>query len=86
MGRVGLKLNHLESGFSKHLNSYNHRINPDTPDSCPLCSQSPHDTPHLFNCSSNPTHLSVIDLWTNPIEVATFLGLDDGHVEPAEPE
>ena len=79
-------LSQLRSGFSKLLNSYNHRINPDTPDSCPLCSQSPHDTLHLFNCSSNPTHLSAIDLWTNPIEVATFLGLDDGHVEPTEPE
>ena len=26
-------------------------------DSCPACNNTPHDTNHLFNCSSTPTHL-----------------------------
>ena len=70
-------LSQLRSGFSKMLNNYNHRIDPETPDSCPQCSSTPHDTIHLFNCPAKPTYLEPRHLWTNPIEVSTFLGLEE---------
>uniref|UniRef100_A0A8D8YVW9 Uncharacterized protein n=1 Tax=Cacopsylla melanoneura TaxID=428564 RepID=A0A8D8YVW9_9HEMI len=63
----------LRSGWSKHLNTYMHRIDPAIEDKCPKCEGSPHDTPHLFNCPSDPTPLTPSDLWLNPIEVARFL-------------
>jgi len=65
----------LRSGWSVTLMSYNARINIGTSDACPVCQNSPHDTPHLFNCPSNPTNLTVIDLWSRPIEAAHFLQL-----------
>ena len=69
-------LSQLRSGFSKMLNSYLNRIN-GTPDVCPSCAESPHDTAHLFDCRENPTTLTVINLWTSPIEVANFLKLNE---------
>ena len=62
----------LRSGYCKLLNSYQARIN-GSPDVCPRCAESPHDTHHLFDCRENPTNLTVLDLWTRPIEVADFL-------------
>ena len=66
----------LRSGVSMFLNSYLARVNPDVSDTCPLCSNGPHDTAHLFNCPKNPTDLTPVMLWTHPIQVASFLGLD----------
>ncbi|KAI5755231.1 hypothetical protein M8J77_015233 [Diaphorina citri] len=68
-------LSQYRSGWSRRLNSYMHRINPSIEDKCNQCSQSPHDTPHLFNCPGRPTTLTVIDLWQNPIATAEFLEL-----------
>ena len=39
--------------------------------------QIPHDTEHLFNCSANPTDLTIYDLWNNPKEVIDFLDVDE---------
>ena len=64
----------LRSGYSKYLNSYNSRIDPNIEDKCPQC-QASHTTEHLFKCPRNPTRLTVRDLWTKPVETARFLNL-----------
>ena len=71
------RLARLRSGFCRTLNSYLHRINESDSESCPLCNQVPHDTEHLFNCSANPTDLTLYDLWNNPKDVIDFLGVDE---------
>jgi hypothetical protein len=71
------RLSQLRSGYSPVLNSYLSRIDSSIPNICPLCSQSPHDTLHLFNCDANPTELNVTDLWTRPTLAADFLKLKD---------
>ena len=72
---VRSELARLRSGFSRNLNSYMNRIDPSIADSCPACNSTPHDTNHLFNCNSNPTHLEPSALWTNPKQSALFLKL-----------
>jgi hypothetical protein len=74
------ELARLRSGYSRRLNFYLNKIDNQVQDGCPLCKISPHDTEHLFNCAENPTILSVIDLWTNPVKVAKFLKLQDDEV------
>ena len=69
------ELARLRSGFSRNLNSYMSRIDPSIVDTCPACNYTPHDTNHLFNCSSRPTHLEPSALWTNPKQSALFLEL-----------
>jgi hypothetical protein len=64
------RLAQLRSGFSRALKHYLHRIDPATPDVCPNCHDTPHDTKHLFNCIAHPTILKIIDLWTRPVRVA----------------
>ena len=71
------RLARLRSGFCRTLNSYLHRINESETESCPLCNQIPHDTEHLFNCSANPTDLTLYDLWNEPKEVIGFLDVDE---------
>lgn len=68
-------LTQLRSGWSKKLNHYMNRLDPRIEDKCNICSGSPHDTLHLFNCPTNPTQLTPLDLWLKPGEVAEFLGL-----------
>ena len=72
-------LSQLRSGYSKMLNSYNNTLDETIPDECPLCSQSPHNTAHLFTCPANPTNLNIESLWTQPLAAATFLNLDMEH-------
>lgn len=43
----------------------------------PLCSESHHNTHHLFDCGENQTTMTVCDLWIKPAEVASFLKLDE---------
>ncbi|WP_333764851.1 reverse transcriptase domain-containing protein [Streptomyces sp. IBSBF 2390] len=69
-------LSRLRSGFSTMLNSYNSRLNSSILDICPKCGIGPHDTNHLFACSSNPTTLQVDSLWKRPKEAARFLELN----------
>jgi hypothetical protein len=71
------ELSRLRSGFSRNLNNYMNRLDNEIQDVCPLCNATPHDTPHLFDCLANPTSLTVIDLWTNPVEAANFLKIDN---------
>ena len=70
-------LSQIRSGYSSYLNSYLHRINPTKyQENCPKCNSSIHNSQHLFNCPANPTDLTVTSLWENPVEAATFLGLE----------
>ena len=66
-------LSQLRSGHSTSLASYRHKLNNDVSNLCPDCLTTPQTTRHLFECTSNPTSLSVEDLWINPIAASTFL-------------
>ena len=78
--KVRCLLSQLRSGYSSLLFSYKHRIDKSgtIEDKCPKCGTSPHDTPHLFNCTENSTDLTPISLWTTPHQAANFLKLDEG--------
>jgi hypothetical protein len=77
------RLSQLRSGFSNLLNLYKNICDPEIENSCPKCNISPHDTQHLFQCAANPTNLTPLDLWTNPIQVTEFLRIeDDDDVQP----
>ena len=66
----------LRSNYSPKLNSFLNACYPNLYDnSCPKCQQSPHDTQHLFSCPADPTDLSVIKLWEDPVAAAEFLNL-----------
>ena len=41
----------------------------------PPCDSTSHAMAHLFSCSSNPTSLTTISLWTRPVDAAGFLKL-----------
>ena len=75
--RARSELARLRSGYSRRLNNYLARIDPEIQDICPLCNATPHNTAHLFSCCQNPTDLQVLDLWTRPCLAAEFLNLDD---------
>ena len=66
-------LSRLRSGKCFQLNSYQHFINALDFNTCPDCQSAPHTSSHLFNCPSNPTSLSVIDLWLQPVLAAEFI-------------
>lgn len=68
-------LSQLRSGWCRLLNCYMSRLDNTIDNACPLCGSGPHDTRHLFNCKRNKTKLSVMSLWTKPVEAAAFLGL-----------
>ena len=65
----------LRSGYSSSLNNYLAKIS-EKEDKCPKCNQTPHDTPHLFNCPADPTTLTPMSLWKEPRRAAEFLGLE----------
>jgi hypothetical protein len=65
----------LRSGYSPRLHSYQHRLDPRVPNSCPDCHVSPHDTPHLFHCTAKPINAVIQDLWAKPAHAARELGL-----------
>ena len=67
----------LRLGYSKYLNAYLVRINNEVTPDCPLCTNEPHNTPYNFECTTRTTHLAPLLLWTNPVEVATLLALDE---------
>ena len=69
------RLAQLRTNKSPFLRQYLHKIDSGTypTDECPLCGVSPHDTPHLFDCTELPTDLTTGDLWTNPVGVAGLL-------------
>ena len=67
----------LRSGHSTFLNNFLAKINSTKyVDSCPKCGQSPHNTPHLFNCPADPTSFTPRILWEDPPAAAAFLGLE----------
>ena len=65
----------LHTGYNQILGQYINRIDPTARSHCHDCDQSPHDTHHLFDYTSNPTPLTVESLWTAPIETAKHLNL-----------
>lgn len=67
----------LRSGWCRRLRSYQHRIDPGISDLCPDCSSDVHTVRHLFHCPANPTQLTPQSLWTDTVEVAAFLQLED---------
>ena len=73
--RVRCTLSQLRSGYSKSLRSYVHRLKPGIRDTCPHCRRGPHDTNHLFHCTSKPVQLNVMSLWNDPIGAAMALEL-----------
>ena len=70
-----VKLAQLRSVYSKLLNSYMSRIDPEVRDVCPDCQESQHDMKNLFECKKKPTHLTIDSLWLTTVEAASFLGL-----------
>ena len=73
--KARVTLAQLRSGYSSKLNTFLNRINPTKyPDrNCSACSQAPHTTQHLFECPVNPTDLTPLSLWTDPVDAATLL-------------
>ena len=69
------QLAQLRTDKSPILSAYLNRIDPTKhpTDRCPLCRTDRHDTVHLLNCPTIPTTLTVVDLWTSPVEVAGLL-------------
>ena len=49
---TSIPIEQFRSGYCSRLNSYLSRIDPDIPNKCPACNESPHDTttePHSSN-------------------------------------
>ena len=65
----------LCTGHSRILGQHINRIDPTECNHCHNCSQSPHDTHHLFDCPSKPTTLTVESPWNAPTETAKHLNL-----------
>ena len=65
----------LRTDKSPFLRHYLHKINPEahTSPMCPFCNGCTHDTRHLFTCTQLHTKLTPLDLWRNPVEVASLL-------------
>jgi hypothetical protein len=63
----------LRCNSCPRLNQYRNFITPTTPNTCPACSLTPHDTKHIFSCPVAPTSLSTLDLWADPHGVIFFL-------------
>ena len=56
----------LKSGHCRLLGSYKSRISKDV--SLDVCSKTPHDVKHLFNCPAHPTTMTPSDLWNRPVD------------------
>ena len=75
-GIIRVTFAQIRSEFSKFLNSYLARVNPDISELCPLCCSWPHTTRHLFKCPQRPTSHTPLSLWTDPVEAVRLLNLD----------
>ena len=76
----------LRSGFCNHLNSYKFKIGAAPSATCPRCDRQDDTVLHLFDCSANPTSLTVTSLWLYPLDVAAFLSsLDFPDLPPLPP-
>ena len=65
----------LRTNKSPILKTYLHSIDPKNHPSpiCPLCNSQDHNTQHLFSCPKINTSLTTLDLWDDPVAVATLL-------------
>ena len=66
-------LSQLRSGYCAALKNYQFRVGRSITASCPLCLDAEHTVAHLFDCPVQPTELTTLDLWSNPVEVANFI-------------
>ena len=69
------RLAQLRSDYSPSFNSYMARIEENVERNCPDCRVEEHTVHELFEYSSNPTELTIEDLWRNPQKIAEFLNL-----------
>ena len=63
----------LRTGECQLLNDYLTKVGRSNSALCPECRFQRHTVAHLFRCDAVETNLSLEDLWTNPVDVATFL-------------
>jgi hypothetical protein len=66
-------LHQLQSGKCSSLCSYQPFIKSAVDNICADCHVAPHTTSHLFSCPSNPTTLTLLDLWYKLVEAAEFV-------------
>jgi hypothetical protein len=85
-------LRQLRSTHCSLLKSYQLKIAAVNSDLCPECQSASQTVLHLFIGPAFPTTLSLIDLWSHPVDVAHFLvtlpafhGLPPLVVHPARP-
>lgn len=69
------RLAQLRSGWCSLLQSYQNRLNPGTPDTCPDCQTAGHTVQHLFQCPAHPVRLPTTALWTDPVKAAAELNI-----------
>ena len=70
---VRCTLSQLRSNFCARLKDFQLRIGKVDEELCRSCDLFSESVEHLFNCPARPTNLTTIDLWVNPLEVASFL-------------
>ena len=78
-------LSQLRSGFCSRLRDYQHRIGSAQDDNCPLCYLEPQSVNHIFNCPARPTQLVPEDLWSFPVDVASYLSTHPSFDIPRPP-
>ena len=73
-------LTRLCCGHHQSLNTYKHRLDNTHTDLCPLCQISPHTVTHLIeDCPNLAAHRqqhniqNVLQLWSDPVSVVSFL-------------
>ena len=66
-------LSQLRSGYCVAVNHYQFRVGGFMTAICPECTRADQTVPHIFACPAHPTYLSLEDLWTDPVVVASFI-------------
>ena len=63
----------LRSGHCRLLGVYKVLTGISNSALCPQCLFRRQTVPHIFNCDSSPTTLTLLDLWINPVKVVEYL-------------
>ena len=83
--KTRVTLAQMRSGFCYHLKDYQFRIGKTQDETCPLCLLSPQTVKHVFECPARPTQLIPNDLWSFPVDVASFLSSHPSYDVPPPP-